>query len=47
MPLDFEGSYIERSALVIMHYQADVFTIWHQHHWRRSLGRHVGQRCGL
>lgn len=27
MSLDFEGSYIDRSALVIMHYQVDVFTI--------------------
>lgn len=27
MSLDFEGSYIDRAALVIMHYQADVFAI--------------------
>jgi nicotinamidase-related amidase len=27
MSLDFEGSYIERAALVIMHYQVDVFAI--------------------
>lgn len=27
MALDFEGSYIDRSALVIMHYQVDVFAI--------------------
>jgi nicotinamidase-related amidase len=27
MSLDFEGSYIDRSALVIMHYQVDVFAI--------------------
>jgi nicotinamidase-related amidase len=27
MPLDFQGSYIDRSALVIMHYQVDVFAI--------------------
>ena len=27
MPLDFEGSYIDSAALVIMHYQVDVFAI--------------------
>lgn len=27
MALDFDGSYIDRSALVIMHYQVDVFAI--------------------
>lgn len=27
MSLDFEGSYIDKSALVIMHYQVDVFAI--------------------
>jgi nicotinamidase-related amidase len=27
MPLDLEASYIDRSALVIMHYQVDVFAI--------------------
>jgi nicotinamidase-related amidase len=27
MALDLEGSYIDRSALVIMHYQVDVFAI--------------------
>ncbi|WP_232831058.1 cysteine hydrolase family protein [Peristeroidobacter agariperforans] len=27
MSLDFEGSYIDQSALVVMHYQADVFNI--------------------
>jgi biuret amidohydrolase len=27
MSLDFEGSYIDRAALVIMHYQVDVFAI--------------------
>ncbi len=27
MSLDLEGSYVERSALVIMHYQVDVFAI--------------------
>jgi nicotinamidase-related amidase len=27
MSLDFEASYIDQSALVIMHYQADVFAI--------------------
>ena len=27
MSLDFEASYVDQSALVIMHYQADVFTI--------------------
>lgn len=27
MSLDFEGNYIDRSALVIMHYQVDVFAI--------------------
>jgi nicotinamidase-related amidase len=27
MAFDFEGSYIDRSALVIMHYQVDVFAI--------------------
>lgn len=27
MPLDFEESYINRAALVIMHYQVDVFAI--------------------
>lgn len=27
MSLDFEGSYINRAALVIMHYQVAVFAI--------------------
>lgn len=27
MSLDFEGSYVERAALIIMHYQVDVFGI--------------------
>jgi nicotinamidase-related amidase len=27
MALDFQGSYIDRAALVIMHYQVDVFAI--------------------
>lgn len=27
MSLDFQGSYIDRAALVIMHYQVDVFAI--------------------
>lgn len=27
MPLDFEGSYIDQAALVVMHYQLDVFAI--------------------
>ena len=27
MALDFEGSYIDNAALVVMHYQLDVFTI--------------------
>jgi len=27
MTLDFEGSYLDRAALVIMHYQVDVFAI--------------------
>lgn len=27
MSLDFEASYIDKSALVVMHYQADVFAI--------------------
>jgi biuret amidohydrolase len=27
MPLDLEGSYIDKAALVIMHYQVDVFSI--------------------
>ncbi|HEY0686648.1 MAG TPA: isochorismatase family cysteine hydrolase [Steroidobacter sp.] len=27
MSLDFEGDYIDRAALVVMHYQVDVFTI--------------------
>ena len=27
MPLDFEGSYIDKAALVVMHYQVDVFAI--------------------
>lgn len=27
MSLDFEGTYIDRAALVIMHYQVDVFAI--------------------
>jgi nicotinamidase-related amidase len=27
MSLDFQGSYLDKSALVIMHYQADVFAI--------------------
>jgi nicotinamidase-related amidase len=27
MPIDFQGSYIDRAALVIMHYQVDVFAI--------------------
>lgn len=27
MSLDFEGSYLDRAALVIMHYQVDVFAI--------------------
>jgi biuret amidohydrolase len=27
MSLDFEGRYVERAALVIMHYQVDVFAI--------------------
>ena len=27
MTLDFEGSYLDRAALVIMHHQVDVFAI--------------------
>lgn len=27
MPVDFEGSYIDKAALVVMHYQVDVFAI--------------------
>jgi hypothetical protein len=44
MSIDLQESYIDKAALVIMHYQVDVFDILFgdQHHRRRSFKRRLG-----